>query len=92
MTTGVVEIDGDRFIVDATLLSAAFGLPVGQVRTFMQDGRITSRCETGMGTDAGRWRLTFYHDGRAMRLTVNTKGEVLTRATFDVPARGSGTS
>ena len=80
-----VERDGDGFVVDATILSVAFGRPAAEIRASMQDGRITSRCETGSGGDAGRWRLTFYHGGQALRLTVNADGEVLKRAIFDVP-------
>lgn len=80
-----IERDGDGFVVGATILSVAFGRPAAEIRASMQDGRITSRCETGSGRDAGRWRLTFYHGGRALRLTVNADGEVLKRAIFDVP-------
>ncbi len=81
-----IERDGDGFVVDATILSVAFGHPATDIREAMQNGRITSRCETGSGADAGRWRLTFYHGGRALRLTVNAEGEILKRAIFDVPA------
>ena len=79
-----VDRDGDGFVVDATILSVAFGRPATEIRTSMQDGSITSRCETGSGADAGRWRLTFYHKGRALRLTVNAEGEILKRAILDV--------
>jgi len=87
---GDVEIKGDGFEVDATLLSAAFGLSQREVRSSMRDGRIVSRCETGAGEDAGRWRLTFYFNGRALRLTVNAEGEILARSTFDAPRRQPG--
>lgn len=78
-----VEREGDGFVVDAALLAAAFGRSVTQVRAFMTNGRITTRSETGTDADAGRWRLTFYHDGRAFRLTVDAQGNILSRATFD---------
>lgn len=80
-----VARDGEGFVVDATVLAAAFGRPAPEIRAAMQDGRITSRCEAGSGEDAGRWRLTFYHEGRAFRLTVTAEGAILKRATFDVP-------
>ena len=79
-----IDRDGDGFVVDATILSVAFGRPATEIRVSMQDGSITSRCETGSGADAGRWRLTFYHKGRALRLTVNAEGEILKRAILDV--------
>jgi hypothetical protein len=37
--------------------------------------------------DEGRWRLTFYHEKRACRLTLGEGGEILKRATFDILAR-----
>ncbi|HQU68709.1 MAG TPA: DUF6522 family protein [Albidovulum sp.] len=79
--------DGDGFIVDAALLSRAFGIPVEAVRQMMRDGRITSRCEAGMDEDAGRWRLTFLHDGRTCRLTVDGAGEILKQSTFSASRR-----
>jgi hypothetical protein len=84
-----VERAGDSFVVDAAILSTAFGRPAPEIRASMQDGRITSRCETGRGEDAGRWRLTFFHDGRVLRLTVNADGEVLKRSMFDALSKKS---
>lgn len=84
-----IEHEGSDFVVDATLLSVAFGRPVEEIKASMQDGRITSRCEKGSGEDAGRWRLTFYHAGRALRLTVNEEGEILKRSVFTVSAARS---
>ena len=82
-----VTREGEGFIVDATLLSRAFGLPAEEVRQMMRDGRITSRCEAGVDEDAGRWRLTFLHDGRNFRLTVDAAGEILKQSTFAAPRR-----
>ena len=77
-----VERTADGFVVDAALLAEAFRLPVAEVQARMRDGRIASRCEQGMGDDAGRWRLTFHHAGRACRLTLGPDGTVLARTTF----------
>ena len=82
-----VERTGEGFVVDADLLAAAFRLPADSVRAQMRDGRITSRCEAGVGEDEGRWRLSFYHGGRVCRLTVDADGALLGRATFPAPAR-----
>lgn len=82
-----VEREGEGFIVDAAVLSRAFGLPEDEVRQMMLDGRITSRCEAGVDEDAGRWRLTFLHDGRNLRLTVDGAGEILKQATFAAARR-----
>ncbi|SMX48914.1 DUF6522 family protein [Maliponia aquimaris] len=86
-----VEHDGEQFIVDAQVLSRAFNLPPEDIRARMQAGQITSVCETGEGEDAGRWRLTFRHQGRALRLIVDANAQILSRATFPVsqpPAEG----
>jgi hypothetical protein len=83
----LVERTEAGFVVDADLLAAAFRLPAASVRALMQTGRITSRCEAGVGDDAGRWRLSFYHGDRVCRLTVDAEGALLARATFPAPAR-----
>lgn len=84
-----VEWNGEEFIVDVQLLSTAFDLPAGEVRTRMRDGHITSLCEAGQGEDEGRWRLTFRHEDRAFRLTVDRQGAILGKSTFPVVARNS---
>jgi Family of unknown function (DUF6522) len=82
-----VERSGDSFVVDVAVLARAFGLPAEEIRQMMRDGRITSRCEAGVDEDVGRWRLTFLHDGRNFRLTVDGTGEILRQSTFAAPRR-----
>ncbi|EYD76014.1 hypothetical protein Rumeso_02443 [Rubellimicrobium mesophilum DSM 19309] len=79
-----VRLTGGGFEVEAGVLASAFRLDPAGVPGLMRSGAITSRCETGVDEDAGRWRLTFYHGGRALRLTVDGTGAILRRATFDV--------
>ena len=79
-----VEWDGDQFIVDAQMLAKAFELSVEETRTRMQGGQIASLCEAGEGEDADRWRLTFRHQGRALRVIVDTHGAILSTSTFPV--------
>lgn len=76
---------GDGFQVDAELIAQELGLPPDEVAQRMRDGRITSRCEKGMDADAGRWRLTFYSEGRALRLTLGPDLQIVSRAVFDAP-------
>lgn len=83
-----VQREGDGFVVGAEILAAAFGIPAPEVAAMMRDGRITSRCEAGIGADAGRWRLTFYLAERACRLTVAEDGRILGRASFPVHRQG----
>jgi len=65
----------------------AFGLSEDEIKARMRDGVITSRCETGVDSDAGRWRLTFHCGDRACRFIVDEAGNVLTSATFPIKTR-----
>ncbi len=85
-----IEIGDEDFTVDADILADAFALPRAEVQRQMASGAITSRCEKGVEEDAGRWRLTFFHAGRALRLTVDGAGRVVGKAVFDVPRRDAG--
>lgn len=86
-----VTRSGETFVVDAAVLAAAFALPEDAVREAMSDGRISAGCEMGMGEDAGRWRLTFRHGGRTLRLVVDAEGTVLARSRISAaPGHGSG--
>ncbi len=79
--------DGEGFQVDAELLAEGFGLTADEVARRMRDGRITSRCEKGVDEDEGRWRLTFFSEGRTLRLTVGPDLEIISRASFDATRR-----
>jgi hypothetical protein len=86
-----VTRSGETFVVDAAVLAAAFELPEDAVREAMADGRIHARCEMGMGEDAGRWRLTFRHGGRTLRLVVDAAGTILARSRISAaPSHGPG--
>lgn len=84
----ITQTSDGSFQVDAALLAEAFGLDPAAVPGLMRAGRITSRCERGEGEDAGRFRLSFFHAGRALRLTVDAQGTILSRALFDRPPPG----
>lgn len=81
-----VEGGAGDFVVDAAVLAAAFDLSQDKIRARMRDGRITSRCEKGLGADAGRGRLTFHHGDRACRLIVDDRETILKRASFPIRA------
>ena len=86
--TGRVTLTEAGFEVEAELIGDAFRIEPSEVTALMRSGTITSLCERGVSEDEGRWRLTFFHGGRALRLTVDGMGEILLRATFDAPRRG----
>ena len=83
-----VTITAQGFEVDAVMVAAAFGLDPAELRDKMRAGDVTSLCEKGIDADEGRFRLTFRHKGRALRLTVDAEGRVVSRATF--PAHRPG--
>ncbi len=82
--TGVSRT-AEGFTVDAEIIGGGFGLEPARVPGLMRSGQITSRFETGMDEDAGRHRLSFFHAGRCLRLTVDDHGHILKRASFDSP-------
>ena len=86
-----IERDGAGFVVPAALLAEAFAMTEDDVRRAMREGTLTSRCEAGEGADAGRWRLTFRHAGRACRFTLDATGAILTTSRFPVrtPSRAA---
>ncbi len=84
-----IKVTADGFVIDAALVGAALGIDAASVHVRMRTGEITSRCETGIDEDAGRFRLTLFCDGRALRLTVDAEGKILSRSTFPAP-RGAG--
>lgn len=87
MTT--VTITAAGFEVDVALIASAFSLDPATLQARMRAGEVTSLCEAGVDADLGKFRLTFRHAGRALRLTVDMQGRVLTRSTFPVRvARG----
>ncbi|ETW10637.1 hypothetical protein ATO8_21191 [Roseivivax marinus] len=81
-----VTFSTDGFVVDAEIVGAAFDIPPADVPAKLRSGKITSRCETGVDDDAGRWRLTFYSGGRALRLVVDETGAILSRSKFPTKA------
>ncbi|WP_433989791.1 hypothetical protein SuNHUV7_06130 (plasmid) [Pseudoseohaeicola sp. NH-UV-7] len=86
-----VDVGSDGFIVDAGLVAKAFALSEADVQKLMKSGGMMSRCEKGVDEDEGRWRLTFFHQDRALRLTLDGSGQILSQSTFNAPRRNAGT-
>lgn len=78
-----VTVTAQRFEVDAVTIATAFGLDPAQLREKIRAVEVTSLCEMGVDADAGRFRLTFRHAGRVLRLTVDKGGAILKQSTFD---------
>ena len=65
-----IEIDGAR-------VARGLGLDIAAFRQRMAERKVSVLCERGTGEDAGRWRATFYYEGRRVRLVVDAEGKVL---------------
>ena len=77
-----VELSDTGPVVDVSLIANAFDLNPVEIQNLMRAEKITSRCERGVGNDAGRWRLTFWYAQRVLRLTVDENGVILSRVCF----------
>lgn len=78
-----ISIEGEDLCVDAGTLAEAFEITPEVVMAGLRDGAITTLTERGEGEDAGRWRLSFFHGNRRLRLVVDDSGTVLQRSRID---------
>jgi hypothetical protein len=65
--SNTVEIDGG-------LVARGLGLALPDFRQLMEHQKITVLCERGIGEDAGLYRASFYHQGKRMRLVIDSDG------------------
>lgn len=72
-----IGFEDGSVVVDAELVAEGLGLEPGRVVEMMRDGSITGLCERGVGTDAGRWRLSFFHAGRSFWVVIDDAGHVI---------------
>jgi len=91
MTAEVVtaSMNDEGATVDVAILADGFGIDASDVEPLMREGRLTSRFERGVGTDAGRCRLTFWLDSKRFRIVVDEQGTVVNtfRTDFGVLGR-----
>jgi len=80
---GTVEFQDGAIQIDAELIADGFKLDPAAVPALLRDGAITSLCERGVGEDAGRYRLTFFHHHRRLRVVVDEAGRVVRQAVVD---------
>ncbi len=85
----IVSFEGGMVQVDAAVVAEGLRLTPEALRTALQGGTVTSRCEAGVGDDAGRFRITFFSANRRMRLIVSADGTVLQKTTADYTRRSA---
>ena len=78
----MVDLYG-TFEIDAAIIADGLEIDASSVQQRMRDGTVTSRCERGIDSDEGRYRLTFFTERRRLRLIVDEAGKVLQRSTID---------
>jgi hypothetical protein len=90
MTAEVVTVsmNDEGATVDVAILADGFGIDAADVEPLMRQGRLTSRFERGVGTDAGRCRLTFWLDAKRFRIVVDEQGTVVKKFRTDYGALG----
>jgi len=72
-----IDLSTPEPTIDAADLARAMNMDAAQVQSLMRSGAITSRFETGVGEDAGTYRLTFWHGDLKVRFTCDETGHVL---------------
>jgi hypothetical protein len=85
-----IELAEGAVKVDAAVIATDLGLTPEGVLNALRDRRLTAVCEQGLEQDSGRWRLTFYHADRRLRLVVDQAGQVLERSAVRQRARRPG--
>jgi hypothetical protein len=73
----------DGIQIDANLLGEGLGIEPRSIPGLLRSGAITGRCERGIGEDEGRYRMSFFHQGRRFRIVIHESGRVLQRSCID---------
>lgn len=71
--------------VDAEIVARGLGLEVEAFRKLMERHKVSVLCERGTGEDEGLYRASFYHEGRRVRLVVDTAGQLVDHPTQSIP-------
>src|SRR5580693_9146299 len=79
----IVEFEEGTLRIDAAVIGQGLNVEPCLVQTLMREGKITVLCERGVDEDAGRYRMTFFHENRRFRLVVDEEGNAIQRSTVD---------
>jgi hypothetical protein len=81
-----VAMNDEGATVDVAVLADGLGVDAADLAALIRQGRLTSIFEKGVGSDAGRCRLTFWMDAKRFRIVVDDQGNVLKRFRTDFGA------
>jgi len=79
----IVEFEEGTLRIDAAVIGQGLNVDPSLVQILMREGKITALCERGVDEDAGRYRMTFFHENRRFRLVVDEEGNAIQRTTVD---------
>ncbi|MGA8698561.1 MAG: DUF6522 family protein [Xanthobacteraceae bacterium] len=88
----IVEFEEGALRIDAAVIGRGLNVEPSLVQVRMREGKITVLCERGIDEDAGRYRLTFFHENRRFRLVVDDEGNAIQRSAVDFGDRPLPTS
>jgi len=83
----IVEFEEGTLRIDATVIGQGLNVEPSLVQILMREGKITALCERGVDEDAGRYRMTFFHENRRFRLVVDEEGNAIQRSRVDFGGR-----
>jgi hypothetical protein len=88
----IVEFEEGTVRIDAAVIGRGLNVEPSLVQVRMREGKITVLSERGVDKDAGRYRMTFFHENRRFRLVVDEEGNAIQRSTVDFGDRQLPTS
>ncbi|MEO6137381.1 MAG: DUF6522 family protein [Luteimonas sp.] len=70
-----IELNASNAVeIDGGLIARGLGLALDDFQQLMEQKKITMLCERGIGEDTGLYRASFYHQGKRMRLVIDSAG------------------
>jgi len=88
----IVEFEEGTLRIDAAVIGQGLNVEPSLVQALMREGKITALSERGVDEDAGRYRMTFFHENRRFRLVVDKEGNAIQRSAVDLGDRQLPTS
>ena len=83
-----VKFEEGAVCIDATIIAEGLAIQPALVQPLIRKGTLTSLCERGLDRDAGKFRLTFFHGRRRLRLIVDAGGNVVERSVAHIRGHG----
>lgn len=74
-----ISMDDEGATIDAAILAEGLGIEAAEIDRLIREGRLTSSFEKGIGADEGKSRLTFWIEGKRLRVVVDDRGTILQR-------------